>query len=117
MGKPRTLEKGPHWEFGDRVKEAFANAGYEGASYEKIGKMIGLNASAVGKIYNGHNAASYETIAKIAKVTNANFEYLATGRGKLVYSLTGSIIDISDVPAEKRDTFRAIVQEMIKTTK
>lgn len=117
MGRKRTIEKGPHRELGERVRKAVENAGFGDKKQEWIGEKIGINASAYGKILNGHNACSYETLRNICLLTNCNFEWLATGRGQMVYSLTGGVVDISEVPPEKREEFRAVVQGMIKTTK
>lgn len=117
MGRTRTRAKGDHQELGERVRKAVENAGFGDLSQEKMGAKIGVNASAYGKILNGHIGCSYETLKAICLVTNCNFEWLTTGRGPMVYSLTGGMIDISDVPAEKQPAFRAIVQDMIKTTK
>lgn len=117
MGRKRTLEKGPHHELGARVRKAVENAGFGDLSYEKMGAKIGVNASAYGKILNGHNACSYETLRAICLVTNVNFEWLATGRGQMVYSLTGGLIDISEVPPAKQEALKAAVREMIKATK
>lgn len=117
MGRKRTLEKGEHHELGDRIRKAVENAGFGDLSQEKMGAKIGVNASAYGKLLNGHIAGSYETLRNICLVTNCNFEWLATGRGQMVYSLTGGIVDISEVPPEKRDAFRVVVQNLIKTTK
>lgn len=117
MGRKRTLALGDHHELGERVRKAVENAGFGDLSYEKMGAKIGVNASAYGKILNGHNACSYETLRNICLVTNCNFEWLCTGRGQMVYSLTGGVVDISEVPPEKREEFRAVVQGMIKTTK
>jgi transcriptional regulator with XRE-family HTH domain len=117
MGRTRTREKGEHHELGDRIRKAVENAGFGDLSQEKMGAKIGVNASAYGKLINGHIAGSYETLRNICLVTNVSFEWLTTGRGPMVYSMTGGMIDISDVPAEKREAFKAVVQEMIKTTK
>lgn len=115
MGRTNTSGPGPHIELGSRARKAFENAGFGEYSLEKIGSKLGLTAGAVGKLFNGHNAASYETLVKICMLTHVNFEWLATGRGNMIYSLTGSTIDISSVPSEKQEAVRTIVKEVIKT--
>jgi transcriptional regulator with XRE-family HTH domain len=115
MGRKNESGPGPYIELGSRAKKAFENAGYGDESLEKLGSKIDLTAGAVGKLFNGHNAAAYSTLIEICKVTNVNFEWLSTGRGPMIYSLTGSVIDISAVPPEKREAIRNIVTEFIRS--
>jgi phage repressor protein C with HTH and peptisase S24 domain len=115
MGRPNQSGPGKYIELGLRAKKAFENAGYGDESLEKQADRIDLTAGALGKLYNGHNAAAYSTLIAICKVTNVNFEWLSTGRGPMIYSLTGSTIDISAVPVEKREALRNIVNEFIRS--
>jgi hypothetical protein len=115
MGRKNESGPGQYIELGLRAKKAFENAGYGDESLEKQASRIDLGASALGKLYNGHNAAAYSTLIAICKVTNVNFEWLSTGRGPMIYSLTGSTIDISGVPLEKREAIRNIVSEFIRS--
>jgi phage repressor protein C with HTH and peptisase S24 domain len=115
MGRKNQSGPGQYIELGLRAKKAFENAGYGNESLEKQGTRIDLTAGALGKLYNGHNAAAYSTLIEICKVTNVNFEWLATGRGPMIYSLTGSTIDISGVPIHKREALRNIVSEFIRS--
>ncbi len=116
MGRPNTSGPGPHIELGMRARKAFNDVGLiNGEPYKKVAKMLNMNESSVGKLFNGVNGAAYETLVLICKHTNCNFEWLATGRGEQQYSLTGTAIDISSVPPEKREAVRKIVSEVIKS--
>lgn len=104
------MGKGPHWELGDRIREAFVEAGWlPDLSYEKIGDKLGLSGGAIGKLLNGHIGGKFETIQKIALLTNCNIEYIAIGRGRLVYRVGGDAISTEGLTEDQMKTVEAVI--------
>jgi transcriptional regulator with XRE-family HTH domain len=118
MGRRNTSGPGPNIDLGLRVREAFRIGGYGKLNLEKMGAKIGMTAAGMGKLLNGHNAATYDTLRQIAIVNNVNFEWLATGRGEARYSLTGGKrIDITRIPPEKLPGVLKLIDDVIELNK
>ncbi len=118
MGRKKTAAPGKYGELGLRVQEAFRLGGYESYTLEELGKEIGLSKSGMEKLWNGKNAAKFETLLKIVLLTNTNFEWLYTGRGMPIYNLTGGkLVDISSVPQDKLPRVMKTINDVIELSK
>jgi transcriptional regulator with XRE-family HTH domain len=116
MGRKNEQGRGKHWQLADRFRQALAYAGLDTSTYAEIGKKLDLSAPAVGKLLNGQMTGSFDTIKDIAVLTNVNIEWLATGRGAMVYKIGGGPLNTEGMTENQLRTAQAIL-EAIKAGK
>lgn len=95
---------------GDRIKFARQRKGFQ--SKAELARRLGISASSVVQWERPSDGTSpsVENLAKLAVVLGVNFEWLATGRGPMVYTQPQE--DFRDIHQIRRDNLDAALAEL-----